>query len=82
MTFPQHLAPAHAAPPEALRELGASLATFVSKIGGWFETCTDYYAAAALYERLSALSDAELARRGLSRATLAQHACEVCERGD
>ena len=29
------------------------------------------YSAAAMYSHLSALSDAELARRGLSRATLA-----------
>ena len=30
------------------------------------KTCADYYAAAAMYEHLSALSDAELTRRGLS----------------
>lgn len=37
----------------------------------------DYSAAAALYEQLSALSDAELARRGLSRGTLARDICEA-----
>ncbi len=31
--------------------------------------------AAALYEELAGLSDAELQRRGLSRATLARNAC-------
>jgi hypothetical protein len=41
----------------------------------WANTCADYYAAAAMYEQLSALSDAELARRGLSRATLAHDLC-------
>ena len=44
------------------------------------QTCTDYYKAAALYEKLSALSDPELQRRGLSRAMLAQHICSVCDR--
>jgi hypothetical protein len=47
----------------------------VSSIGvrvvTWLNTCADYWAAAAMYEQLSALSEAELARRGLSRATLA-----------
>jgi hypothetical protein len=41
----------------------------------WVKACGDYYAAAALYEQLSALSDAELTRRGLSRATLARDVC-------
>jgi hypothetical protein len=45
----------------------------------WVDTCADYHAAAAMYEQLSALSDSELARRGLSRATLARAACD---RGD
>jgi hypothetical protein len=44
------------------------------------QTCSDYYEAAALYEKLSALSDAELHSRGLSRTTLAQHVCSVCDR--
>ena len=43
----------------------------------WAETCADYYAAAANYEQLSVLSDAELARRGLSRATLARDVMPV-----
>ena len=38
----------------------------------WVKSCGDYYAAAAAYERLRKLSDAELRRRGLSRDTLAQ----------
>ena len=41
----------------------------------WAKTCGDYYAAAAAYEHLSALSDAELTQRGLSRATLARDVC-------
>ena len=55
----------------------ASLAAYLAACGG---TCADYYAAAALYEELAALSDAELRRRGLSRATLAQHVRSACDR--
>ena len=49
---------------DRLSALAAYLAT-------WCETCADYYKAAVLYEELSALCDAELQRRGLSRTTLA-----------
>ena len=58
---------------DRLGALAAYLAT-------WCETCADYYEAAALYEELSALSDAELQRRGLSRATLGRHVCTACDR--
>jgi hypothetical protein len=44
------------------------------------KACADYYAAAAIYERLAVLSDAELARRGLSRATLARDVLARCDR--
>jgi hypothetical protein len=37
----------------------------------WLRTCADSYAAACAYEELRHLSNAELSRRGLSRATLA-----------
>ena len=43
----------------------------------WIETCADYYDAAAVYDQLSRLSDAELRRRGLSRTTLARQICEA-----
>jgi hypothetical protein len=36
------------------------------------ETIADYHAASAMYEDLARLSDAELHRRGLSRASLAR----------
>jgi hypothetical protein len=45
----------------------------------WGKTCADYYAAAVLYERLSGLSDTELNRRGLSRATLARDVRLACD---
>jgi hypothetical protein len=43
----------------------------------WINTSADAYAAAALYEHLSRLSDAELRRRGLSRSNLALDAKEA-----
>lgn len=46
----------------------------------WVDTCADYYAAAAMYEQLSALSDTELSRRGLSRANLARDVRAACDR--
>jgi hypothetical protein len=46
----------------------------------WLRTCDDYLCAAAMYDHLRALSDAELARRGLSRETLAGEVCAACQR--
>jgi len=58
----------------------------ISSIDGrlmsWVITCADYWAAAAMYEQLSALSDTELARRGLLRATLAEHVRAVAAAKD
>ncbi len=48
-------------------------------ISVWATTCADYYAAAALYDELRGLSDAELQRRGLSRDTLARDTCAACD---
>ena len=50
------------------------------RIAAWFRTCVDYYEAAALYEELNRLSDAELARRGLSRPNLARDVSAACDR--
>jgi hypothetical protein len=47
------------------------LGSLAAHMAAWFGTCRDYYAAAAIYQELSRLSDAELQRRGLNRATLA-----------
>lgn len=46
--------------------------TFGTRVLEWTRICVDYWTAAAMYEHLAALSDAELACRGLSRATLAR----------
>jgi hypothetical protein len=58
------------------------LASLWSGLTQWVETCAAYYDAAATYEDLARLSDAELERRGLSRDTLAREACSICERRD
>jgi hypothetical protein len=67
-----------------LREPTSSLSSWIRSVGlqivMWVETCADYYAAAAMYEQLSGLSDAELMHRGLSRGTLAQDICAACDR--
>ncbi len=46
----------------------------------WINTCADYWAAAAMYEQLSGLSDDALQRRGLSRANLARDICASFEK--
>jgi hypothetical protein len=51
-----------------------------ARIATWLRTCADYYEAAAMYEELTRLSDAELARRGLERPNLARDLCAVCDR--
>ena len=65
-------------------EPAGSFANWIKSIGvriaTWADTCADYYAAATMYEQLSALSDAELSRRGLSRATLAGEVRAACDR--
>ncbi len=76
MTMDQHLSSTKAS--------GADepfvLASLWSGVGQWLRTCAHYYEAAATYEDLARLSNAELKRRGLSRDTLARDVCSLCER--
>ena len=60
--------------------LFSSIKSLTERIAAWIETCADYYAAAALYDGLRRLSDAELHKRGLSRETLARDVCGSCDR--
>ena len=80
MTLHDHLLPAAAArrdgSPSRLFDVISSVR---ARIAAWITTAADYYAAAAAYEHLSKLSDAELQRRGLSRATLARDVCHACD---
>jgi hypothetical protein len=65
-------------------EPASSPSSLIKSIGRrivmWASTCADYWAAAALYDELRGLSDAELQRRGLSRDTLARDVCSSCDR--
>ena len=61
------------------QSLGARFGAFKTNLAAWIETCVAYYEAAALYDQLSGLSNAELHRRGLSRETLARDICDACE---
>jgi hypothetical protein len=56
----------------SMRRVSDRLISVWGSLATWVDTCAEYRAAVAIYEQLSALSDAELARRGLSRATLAR----------
>jgi hypothetical protein len=65
---------------ETKARIASAAASLAAHARVWVEACADYYAAAAIYEQLSKLSDAELHRRGLSRATLASDICRACDR--
>ena len=70
-------------PVTGTEEAGHSLlANLHTHVVAWLQTCAGYYAASTMYEELAGLSDAELARRGLSRDTLARDAVDVCARRD
>jgi hypothetical protein len=60
------------------RPLSGRLRALGSRLVIWLDTCADHWAAAEMCQQLSALSDAELARRGFSRATLAHNVRSVC----
>jgi len=55
-------------------------ASIWAHIASWVATCSDYFAAASIYDELRGLSDAELHRRGLSRDSLARDICAACDR--
>jgi hypothetical protein len=78
MTMHVHVLPAQTATPQAPDVPFANgISSLGKRIADWLATAADYYAAAAIYEQLSRLSDVELHRRGLSRATLARDACQL-----
>lgn len=66
-----HPRPIVGARPSGDRTLFQVLKSATVWLSEWCESYADYYAAALLYDSLSRLSDGELERRGLSRATLA-----------
>jgi len=58
----------------------APLKLLRERVVAWANACANYDEAAALYEQLSPLSNAELQRRGLLRETVARDVCVNCER--
>jgi hypothetical protein len=70
----------------APRTVGGRLSGVLARVWGaittWVENAVDYHAAAATYDALRTLSDAELCRRGLSRTTLARDVCAMYERAE
>jgi hypothetical protein len=81
MTMHDHLLSAQTALRQAPEVPVANcISSFGTRIADWLATAADYYYAAADYERLARLSDAELHRRGLSRATLAWDISQACDR--
>jgi hypothetical protein len=56
----------------AATEAGSRLSLLCAKFVNWLKSCAEAYAAAAAYENLSRLSDAELRHRALSRDVLAR----------
>jgi hypothetical protein len=67
------------AAPRGGLQLAARLSSMVKSIGDYINMMVDFYAAAAIYEQLNRLSDAELYRRGLSRDTLARDVGARCD---
>jgi hypothetical protein len=55
---------------ETAASMSSSVKSLINGIASWLTSCADLWTAAALYESLRGLSDAELHRRGLSRDTL------------
>src|SRR5262245_52559713 len=81
MTMTEQLSGIEAVPAsETAASISSSIKMFARHVREWIDSCADYYAAAAMYEQLSKLSNAELQRRGLSRDTLAQDVFQSCDR--
>jgi hypothetical protein len=65
---------------EKTASLSSSIKSLARFLVTWVNSCADYYAAAAMYDQLSKLSNSELHKRGLSRDTLARDLCQSCDR--
>jgi hypothetical protein len=65
---------------ETAASLSSSIKSLARFFTTWASSCADYYAAAAMYDQLSRLSNAELHKRGLSRDMLARDVCQSCDR--
>jgi hypothetical protein len=81
MAMTEHVSRLDAVPPaKAVAPLFDSIKSRAGFFIAWLNACADYYAAAAIYEQLSKLSDAELHKRGLSRDKLVRDTFQSCDR--
>jgi hypothetical protein len=80
MTASEHLVVIDAVQlPKTAASLFSSVKSLTNGIASWVQSCVDYWAAAALYDSLRTLSDAELQRRGFSRDTLLRDVFQSCD---
>ena len=79
MLFAQPFPTEAAASAESAPQVSDWLKSIGQRVSAWANACADYYSAAALYDELRGLADAELQRRGLSRDTLARDVCQACD---
>lgn len=81
MAITEHVADVDAvSPSQTAASLSSSIKSLARFFITWVNSCADHYAAAAMYEQLSRLSNAELYKRGLSRDTLARDVCRPRDR--
>jgi hypothetical protein len=80
MSFAQPFSTEAATSAESAPPVSDWIKSIGQRVSVWATACADYYSAAALYDELRGLSDAELQRRGLSRDTLARDVCQACDR--
>ena len=79
MLFAQPFPTEAAASSESAPPVSDWIKSIRPRVSAWASACADYYSAAALYDELRGLSDAELRRRGLSRDTLGRDVCQACD---
>jgi hypothetical protein len=79
MTFHEQVVVHETTVPEGTASLFTSIKSTAESFAAWVQSCADYWAAANLYDSLYRHSDAELHRRGLSRATLAHDVFRSCD---
>jgi len=80
MTMPEQMVACQPAASGLSARIAVAVRHAARWMAEWLEACADYWAAAALYDELRRLSDAELRNRGLSRDTLAKHAFKSYDR--
>ena len=72
MTTHEASCPTSTSAGETAASLFNSVKSLTKGIASWVQSTADLWAAAALYDALRRLSDAELRKRGFSRDTLAR----------